>query len=100
MTCITQYGPHHDDKFGSEATTDSTMATTVNPEDRADTARQLAAISNYGCGYLAFGFNDDGSRCSRKTTRGMHTIMMSSLLTTSSKLRETRSVSLKWGRAV
>ena len=30
---------------------------------RASTARHLAALSNYGGGYLVFGFNDDGSRC-------------------------------------
>jgi Putative DNA-binding domain len=32
---------------------------------RADCARHLAAISNYGGGYLVFGFNDDGTRCGR-----------------------------------
>jgi hypothetical protein len=33
---------------------------------RASTARHLAAISNYGGGYLVFGFNKDGTRCPRK----------------------------------
>lgn len=32
-------------------------------EKRASIARHLAAISNYGGGYLIFGFNDDGTRC-------------------------------------
>lgn len=30
---------------------------------RAGIARHLAAIANYGGGYLVFGFNDDGTRC-------------------------------------
>ena len=30
---------------------------------RAGIARHLAAIANYGGGYLIFGFNDDGTRC-------------------------------------
>jgi hypothetical protein len=33
---------------------------------RADTARHMAAISNYGGGYIVFGFEDDGTRCARK----------------------------------
>ncbi len=33
---------------------------------RAKCARHLAAIANYGGGYLVFGFNKDGSRCTRK----------------------------------
>jgi hypothetical protein len=33
---------------------------------RAKCARHLAAIANYGGGYLVFGFNKDGSRCARK----------------------------------
>jgi hypothetical protein len=30
---------------------------------RASIARHIAAIANYGGGYLVFGFNDDGTRC-------------------------------------
>src|SRR3990167_9558937 len=30
---------------------------------RAGIARHLAAIANYGGGYLVFGFNGDGTRC-------------------------------------
>lgn len=37
-----------------------------DPGARASTARHLAAISNYGGGYLVFGFNKDGTRCPRK----------------------------------
>jgi predicted HTH transcriptional regulator len=33
---------------------------------RADIARHLAAISNYGGGYIIFGFEDDGTRSVRK----------------------------------
>ena len=33
---------------------------------RAKCARHLAAMANYGGGYLVFGFNKDGSRCTRK----------------------------------
>jgi Putative DNA-binding domain len=33
---------------------------------RANCARHLAAIVNYGGGYLIFGFEDDGTRCARK----------------------------------
>ncbi len=33
---------------------------------RAGIARHLAAIANYGGGYLVFGFNDDGTRCAVK----------------------------------
>lgn len=33
---------------------------------RAGIARHLAAIANYGGGYLVFGFNDDGSRCAAR----------------------------------
>jgi hypothetical protein len=33
---------------------------------RADIAKHLAAIANYGGGYLIFGFNDDNTRCARK----------------------------------
>jgi len=32
---------------------------------RANTARHLAAIANYGGGYLVFGFKKDGTRCDR-----------------------------------
>ena len=34
-----------------------------NKIDRANTARHIAALANYGGGYIVFGFNDDGSRC-------------------------------------
>jgi len=33
---------------------------------RAQCAKHLAAIANYGGGYLVFGFNKDGTRCARK----------------------------------
>ncbi len=33
---------------------------------RANCARHLAAIANYGGGYLVFGFEDDGARCAQK----------------------------------
>jgi hypothetical protein len=36
----------------------------TDPRFRAGTARHLAAIANYGGGYLVFGFNKDGTRCS------------------------------------
>ncbi|MDA8350798.1 MAG: putative DNA binding domain-containing protein [Pseudomonadota bacterium] len=38
----------------------------TNTAARASTARYLAAISNYGGGYLVFGFNKDGTRCPRR----------------------------------
>jgi hypothetical protein len=38
----------------------------TDPTTRANTARHLAAISNYGGGYLVFGFEKDGTRSPRK----------------------------------
>ena len=35
--------------------------------DRANTARHIAALANFGGGYLLFGFNDDGTRCTSET---------------------------------
>jgi hypothetical protein len=38
----------------------------TDPTIRANMARHLAAISNYGGGYLVFGFEKDGTRSPRK----------------------------------
>ncbi len=39
---------------------------------RAGIARHLAAIANYGGGYLVFGFNDDGTRCAANSDVRKH----------------------------